>query len=124
LYNTLLLQDTNDASMLFWRSSMPANGITSTAYRTALEEQTCEREPLDWASTHTNLGTALLTLGERVGGTEHLEDAIAAYDAALTVFVPAQAASYVSICRSNQAGALSLLLERVSQGGPGSPAHE
>ena len=40
--------------------------------------------------THTNLGTALLTLGERVGGTEHLEDAISAFDAALTVFVPAR----------------------------------
>jgi hypothetical protein len=81
----------------------------------ALEEQTRESESLDWAMTHTNLGTALLTLGERLCGIEHLEDAISAFDAALTVFVPAQADSYASICRSHQSSALALLLERISQ---------
>jgi tetratricopeptide (TPR) repeat protein len=41
------------------------------------------RVPLDWAKTQVNLGNALATLGERRSGTAHLEDAEAAYRAAL-----------------------------------------
>jgi hypothetical protein len=37
------------------------------AYREALKERTRERVPLQWATTQTNLGTALSTLGERAG---------------------------------------------------------
>ena len=33
------------------------------AYRAALEEQTRERVPLDWAMTQNNLGNALLEAG-------------------------------------------------------------
>ena len=43
------------------------------AYRAALEEQTRDRVPLDWAMTQTNLGTALWRLGERESGTVHLD---------------------------------------------------
>ena len=39
--------------------------------------------PLDWAMTQNNLGTALATLGERESGTARLEEAVAAYRAAL-----------------------------------------
>ena len=39
--------------------------------------------PLDWAGTQNNLGTALETLGERESGTARLEEAVAAYRAAL-----------------------------------------
>jgi Tetratricopeptide repeat len=39
--------------------------------------------PLDWATTQNNLGTALSTLGERESGTARLEEAVAAYRAAL-----------------------------------------
>ena len=39
--------------------------------------------PLDWATTQNNLGNALLTLGERESGTARLEEAVAAYRAAL-----------------------------------------
>ena len=39
--------------------------------------------PLDWAMTQNNLGTALSTLGERESGTARLEEAVAAYRAAL-----------------------------------------
>ena len=39
--------------------------------------------PLDWARTQNNLGTALATLGERESGTARLEEAVAAYRAAL-----------------------------------------
>ena len=39
--------------------------------------------PLDWATTQNNLGNALLSLGERESGTARLEEAVAAYRAAL-----------------------------------------
>src|ERR1700730_2940489 len=39
--------------------------------------------PLDWAKTQVNLGSALWTLGERESGTARLEEAGAAYRAAL-----------------------------------------
>ena len=39
--------------------------------------------PLDWATTQNNLGNALRTLGEREAGTARLEEAVAAYRAAL-----------------------------------------
>jgi len=42
-----------------------------------------ERVPLAWAMTQTNLGTALLRLGERERGTARLEEAVADYRAAL-----------------------------------------
>ena len=53
------------------------------AYRAALEEQTRERVPLDWAKTQNDLGNALEALGERESGTAQLEEAVAAYRAAL-----------------------------------------
>ena len=49
------------------------------AYRSALEEYTRDRVPLDWASTQNNLGYALRELGEREGGTARLEEAVAAF---------------------------------------------
>lgn len=39
--------------------------------------------PLDWAATQNNLGNALQALGQREPGTGRLEDAVAAYCAAL-----------------------------------------
>ena len=50
----------------------------AAAYRAALEEQTRERVPLDWARTQINLGITLQTLGERESGTTRLEEAVAA----------------------------------------------
>jgi tetratricopeptide (TPR) repeat protein len=41
------------------------------------------KAPLDWAIAQNNLGTALWTLGERESGTARLEEAVAAYHAAL-----------------------------------------
>ena len=48
-----------------------------------LQELTRERVPLDWAMTQNNLGNALARLGERESGTARLEEAVAAYRAAL-----------------------------------------
>ena len=53
------------------------------AYRAALEEETRERVPLDWAGTQNNLGIALAMLGEREGGTAKLEEAVRSFRAAL-----------------------------------------
>ena len=53
------------------------------AYRLALEEQSRDRVPLEWARTQNNLGNALSILGERESGTARLKEAIAAYRAAL-----------------------------------------
>jgi tetratricopeptide (TPR) repeat protein len=53
------------------------------AYRTALEEWTRDRVPLDWAMTQMNLGNTLGKLGERENGTGRLEEAVAAFRAAL-----------------------------------------
>ena len=39
--------------------------------------------PLDWAVTQNSLGIALRMLGERESGTARLEEAVAAYWAAL-----------------------------------------
>jgi len=43
-----------------------------------------ERVPLPWATTESNLGAALASFGERETGTARLEQAVAAYRAALT----------------------------------------
>jgi tetratricopeptide (TPR) repeat protein len=52
-------------------------------YRAALEEQTRERVPLNWARTQTNLGIVLAILGERESDTARLEQAVGAFRAAL-----------------------------------------
>ena len=39
--------------------------------------------PLRWAATQNNLGAALRALGQREGGTDRLEEAVAAYREAL-----------------------------------------
>ena len=41
--------------------------------------------PTDWASTQIGLGNVLRNLGERETGTARLEEAVAAYRAALEV---------------------------------------
>ena len=54
-----------------------------TAFTEALKERTRERVPLDWASTQSNLGNVLVTLGKRERGTERLEQAVTACTEAL-----------------------------------------
>jgi len=53
------------------------------AYRRALTEQPRDRVPLDRAFTQTNLGAALVILGEREEGTARLEEAFSALHEAL-----------------------------------------
>ena len=78
----------NDLGVSLWALGERESGAARleeavAAYRVALEEQTRERVPLDWAATQSNLGNALRTLGERESGTARLEEAVAAYRAAL-----------------------------------------
>jgi tetratricopeptide (TPR) repeat protein len=88
------------------------------AYRAALEVRTRERVPLDWAMTQNNLGTALRALGERQdgasdAGSRRLQEAVAAYRAALEVFRPAGASFYVAGTERNLARAEALLTGRL-----------
>jgi len=70
------------------------------AYRVALEERTCDRVPLDWATTQNNLGNALARLGKQESGTAWLEEAVAAWEACLTVAVSAWPAERAEDLRS------------------------
>jgi tetratricopeptide (TPR) repeat protein len=90
------------------------------AFRAALEVRTRERVPLQWAGTQNNLGNALRALGERQDGTldagrRRLEEAVAAYRAALEVYRPAGASYYVGLAERNLAGAEALLAGRLSE---------
>jgi tetratricopeptide (TPR) repeat protein len=51
--------------------------------RSALQEGTRERVPINWARTQHNLGIALANLGRRESGTARLEEAVGAYREAL-----------------------------------------
>ena len=70
--------------------------------------------PLDWAMTQNNLGAALLRLGERESGTARLEEAVAAYRAALEEGPASGCRSNGPRPRSISATALARLGERES----------
>ena len=82
------------------------------AFHAALKESRREPAQLQWAMIQTNLGTALRALGEREKGTTRLEEAIAAYESALRVFVSAGSDRYVEICRTGRDLSLALLNHR------------
>ena len=71
--------------------------------------RTRKRVPLDWATTQNNLGTALRTLGEREDGTERLEQAVAAYRAALDVRTRERVPLDWAATQNNLGGALQTL---------------
>ena len=63
--------------------------------------------PLDWAMTQNNLGTALWTLGERESGTARLEEAVAAYRAALEEWTRERVPLDWAMTQNNLGNALS-----------------
>jgi uncharacterized coiled-coil protein SlyX len=73
-----------------------------------------DRVPLDWATTQMNLGNALQTLGERESGTARLEEAVAAYRAALDEMTHAVAPHWHDIAQQNLAQCFALLEQRCS----------
>ena len=82
------------------------------AYAEALKERTRARVPLDWAATQNNLGHALMTLGEREGGTEHLEQAVTAYTEALKERTRARVPLDWAATQNNLGHAIQILRER------------
>ncbi|MBI5155546.1 tetratricopeptide repeat protein, partial [Candidatus Poribacteria bacterium] len=70
--------------------------------------------PLDWAMTQNNLGSALLSLGERESGTARLEEAAAAYRAALEERTRERVPLGWARTQNNLGSALSALGERES----------
>ena len=70
--------------------------------------------PLDWAATQNNLGNALSSLGERESGTARLEEAVAAYRAALTERTRERVPLDWAATQNNLGNALSNLGERES----------
>jgi enoyl reductase-like protein len=69
--------------------------------------------PFDWAQIEQDLGNALTTLGERQDGAEALKAAVAAHNAALEVFVAADADYFITICRNDRNRALAFLAARI-----------
>jgi tetratricopeptide (TPR) repeat protein len=69
---------------------------------------------LDLAQTQNNLGLALQALGERESGTAKLEEAVAAYRAALTVLTRDRVPLYWATTQNNLGLALQALGERES----------
>ena len=70
--------------------------------------------PLDWAMTQNNLGNALRALGERESGTARLEEAVAAYRAALEERTRERVPLDWAMTQNNLGTALSTLGERES----------
>ena len=70
---------------------------------------TREGSPAKWATTQNNLGNALLGLGERESGTERLEEATAAYRAALEERTREGSPAQWAVTQNNLDHALSIL---------------
>ena len=68
--------------------------------------------PLDWAMTQNNLGIALKRLGERESGTARLEEAVAAYRAALAKYRRERVPLQWATTQNNLGAALRALGER------------
>jgi hypothetical protein len=82
-------------------------------FRTALEELTRDRAPLDWAATQHGLGNVLVRLGEREAGAAHLTQAVAAYQAALKERKRDRLPVDWAMTTGNQGIALMLLAQRL-----------
>ncbi len=91
----------------------------AAAFRAALEERTRERAPLQWAMAQDNLGNALRALGERERGAPdagqgRLEEAVAAYRAALEEWTRERVPLQWATAQSNLGSTLRALGERES----------
>ena len=73
-----------------------------------------ERTPLDWAAAQNNLGIVLWSLGERENGTARLEQAVAAYHAALEEYTRERTPLDWAMTEGNLGSALAALGERES----------
>jgi hypothetical protein len=85
--------------------------MTDFWFRT-LAERPRERVPLQWAMAQVDLGAALETLGERESGTARLEEAVAAYRAALEERTRARVPLDWATTQMDLGNALAVLAER------------
>jgi tetratricopeptide (TPR) repeat protein len=85
-----------------------------SAFQASLEERT--RAPLDWAGTQNNLANALLKLGAGENGTARIQEAVAAYGAALQEYTREQAPAHWAMSFGNQGVAMMLMADRTNDG--------
>jgi hypothetical protein len=71
--------------------------------------------PLEWARTQNNLGKALWSLGARESGTARLEEAVAAWDACLSVAASAWPADWIENVRLDRNEARAEIARRLVQ---------
>ena len=75
----------------------------------ALEVRTREHNPLGWARTQNNLGTAHYILGQLTANEDNLKAAIQAFDAATEVFDSFRNPYMSEMAVRNRSAAISLL---------------
>src|SRR5260370_41768513 len=85
------------------------------AFRAALEKLSLEHQAIDWGTAKTDLGNALLVLGEKAGGSDtyYQQQAIDALKDALKVYTPERDPITWATAKYDFGGAL------VHRGGPG-----
>ncbi|MBV8119445.1 MAG: tetratricopeptide repeat protein, partial [Alphaproteobacteria bacterium] len=97
------------AAVAAYRAALEPGAV----YYAALEEDARGRVSwMVWAGTENNLGAALQTLGERVGGTAELEGAVVAFRAALAEYTRDQTPLDWALTQLNLGNALKTLGER------------
>jgi tetratricopeptide (TPR) repeat protein len=111
-----------DLGLALERLGERESGTTSLAqavdaYRAALEENTRDRVPLEWAKTQMDLGVALKMLGERESGTTSLTRAVAAYRAALEENTRDRVPLDWAYCQHGLANTLAVLADRTNNAG-------
>jgi tetratricopeptide (TPR) repeat protein len=126
---SLLGEVANDPDALIdaigcYRAALEVYALSATAAGPVTSPGTAPMAPLgaapalsDWALTHSNLGQALRLLGERIEDTQssaqHLREAVAACEVALTATPQDAAPEEWAMTATNLANALAALGERV-----------
>jgi len=94
------------------RDDQPALAVASERFAALLLLQPRALVPLDCAATQSNLGMVLTSLGKRENGTARLEEAVAAYRAALQIYASEHAPLQWAMIESNLGTALRVIGER------------
>ena len=75
----------------------------------AMEEDTQEQAPFDWAVVQFNLGYTLELLGNSERNVTRVNEAIMAYDNAISIFEKDGAGFYIEVTQINRNRAVALL---------------
>ena len=90
----------NDTAL--FDEAIAAYRAASAVYRSAINDNNNQRVRFSWARTQYNIGRLLLILGEFTKNRSRLEQAMAAYDAALAAFSPTTAGYYIEVCQQGK----------------------